>query len=192
MASWKLLHCFGLNSKIIDLMETLCTDTMPCSCVNVDGVMSDWFAVGGRVRQGCRIAPDLFLGPTDHMMERTVHRGMTGVTLGDEIFTDLDFADDVALLAEMLEVLVLTLSVMEEEQQTLGFISTGLKPRLSSSCNPATCSTVQVAGGQVEVVDSFVYLGSTIDSSGGSRGEILRGIGLARSCMNLLEKNLEI
>ena len=29
---------------------------------------------------------------------------MTSVTLGDEIFTDLDFADDVALLAEMLEV----------------------------------------------------------------------------------------
>jgi len=30
------------------------------------------------------------------------HRGMAGVTLGNEVFTDLDFADDVALLAEML------------------------------------------------------------------------------------------
>jgi len=35
---------------------------------------------------------------------------------------------------------------------------------------------------------AIVYLGSTIDSTGGSRGEILRWIGLARSCMNLLEK----
>jgi len=34
---------------------------------------------------------------------------MTDITLGDEIFTDLDFADDVALLAEQLEVLVLAL-----------------------------------------------------------------------------------
>jgi len=34
-------------------------------------------------------------------MERTVHQGMTGVTLGKEVFTDLDFADDVSLLAEM-------------------------------------------------------------------------------------------
>jgi len=32
---------------------------------------------------------------------------MAGVTLGNEVFTDLDFADDVALLAEMLEVLVI-------------------------------------------------------------------------------------
>ena len=47
-------------------------------------------------------------------MEHTVHRGMTSVTLGKEVFTDLDFADDVSLRAEMLEVLVLALTVMQE------------------------------------------------------------------------------
>ena len=31
------------------------------------------------------------------------------------MFTDLDFADDVSLLAEMSEVLVLALTVMQEE-----------------------------------------------------------------------------
>ena len=75
MALWKLLRSLGLHSKVVELMEGLYTDT--CSCINVDGVMSDWFAVGSGVRQSCRIAPDLFLGPMDHMMERTVHRGMT-------------------------------------------------------------------------------------------------------------------
>jgi len=59
MALWKLLHSLGLHSKVVDLMEGLYTDT--CSCVNVDGVMCDGFAVGSGVRQGCRIAPDLFL-----------------------------------------------------------------------------------------------------------------------------------
>ena len=54
------------------------------------------------------------------MMERMVHRGMTNVTLGKEVFTDLDFADDVSLLAEMLEVLVLILTVMQEEASTFG------------------------------------------------------------------------
>ena len=140
-------------------MEGLYTDT--CSCVNVDGLMSDWFAVGSDVRQGCRIAPDLFLGQMDHIIECTVHRGMTGVTLGKDVFTDLDFADDVSLLAEMLEVFVLALTVMQEE-----------------------------ADGHVEVVDAFVYLGCLIDSSGGSRGEVLHRIGLARSCMNMLERRI--
>jgi len=48
------------------------------------------------------------------LVERTVHRGMVGTTIGmkKESFTDLDFADDVVLLAEMLSVLVLALEVM--------------------------------------------------------------------------------
>jgi len=79
MALWKLLRSLGLHSKVVDLMEGLYTDT--CSCVYVDDVMSDWFALGSGVRQGCRIAPDLFLGPMDHMMERTVRREK-------EVFTD--------------------------------------------------------------------------------------------------------
>ena len=45
---------------------------------------------------------------------------MTGVTLGKEVFTDLDFADDISLLAVMLEVLVLALTVMQEEASTFG------------------------------------------------------------------------
>ena len=82
MALWKQLRTvrsLGLHSKAVDLIEGPYTDT--CSCVNVDGVMCDGFAVGSGVRQGCRIAPDLFLGPMDHMMERTVRREK-------EVFTD--------------------------------------------------------------------------------------------------------
>ena len=40
------------------------------------------------------------------------------------------------------------------------------------------------------MVDAFVYLGCLIDSSCGSRGEVLRRIGLARSCMNMLERRI--
>jgi len=45
---------------------------------------------------------------------------MVGTTIGKESFTDLDFADDVALLAEMLSVLVLALEVMDREAHPLG------------------------------------------------------------------------
>ena len=47
-----------------------------------------------------------------------------------------------------------------------------------------------MADGHVEVVDAFVYLGCMIDSSGGSRGEVLHRNGLARSCMNMLERRI--
>jgi len=122
------------------------------------------------------------------MMKRTVHRRMTGVTVGKEVFTDLDFADDVSLLAEMLEVLVLALTVMQEEASTLDLQTNWSKTKILQVPSSSSSSTVKVADGHVEVVDAFVYLGCLIDSSGGSRGEVLRRIGLARSCMNMLER----
>ena len=54
---------------------------------------------------------------------------MTGVTLEKEEFTDLDFVDDVSLLAEMLEVLVLALTVMHEETSTFGLQINWLKTK---------------------------------------------------------------
>ena len=45
---------------------------------------------------------------------RSVHRGFVGVSLGQEVFTDLDFADDVSVMAEMLEVLILALELLIE------------------------------------------------------------------------------
>jgi len=102
----------------------------------------------------------------------------------------LDFADDVSLLAEMLEVLVLALTVMQEEASTFGLQINWSKTKILQVSSSSSSSTVQVADGQVEVVDAFVYLGCLIDSSGGSRGEVLRRIGLARSCMNMLERRI--
>jgi len=45
---------------------------------------------------------------------------LVGITLGQVTFTDLDFADDVAFMAEMLEVLILGLEVMNEESSLFG------------------------------------------------------------------------
>ena len=45
------------------------------------------FEIRSGVRQGCSIAPSLFLPPTDWVLERTEHKGL-GL-----VFTDLDFAD---------------------------------------------------------------------------------------------------
>ena len=95
-------------------------------------------------------------------MERIAHRGMAGVTLGNEVFTDLEFADDVALLAEMLEVLVLAMTIMQEEAAVFGLQINWSKTKILQVPSSMPCSTVQVADGHVEVVDAFVYLGSTV------------------------------
>ena len=61
-----------------------------------------WFEVLGGVHQGCAIALDLFLAQVDWILQRTLERSSLGVKIGCQSFTDLDYADDVALLAELL------------------------------------------------------------------------------------------
>ena len=82
---------------------------------------------------------------------------MAGVTLGKEVFTDLDFANDVSLLAEMLEFLVLALTVMQEEATRFGLQINWSKTKILQVPSFASSSTVQVADGHVEAVDAFVY-----------------------------------
>jgi hypothetical protein len=63
-----------------------------------------------------------------------------GAMLGEEVFTDLDYADDVALLAEMLEVLILSLEVMQENwrrHDLLDWRSTGARPKSRPQLTPS-------------------------------------------------------
>ena len=61
---------------------------------------SEWFHVLSEVCQGCIVAPDLFLNQMDWILDRTVEQSPLSVSIGEESFTDLDYADDVALLVE--------------------------------------------------------------------------------------------
>jgi len=76
--------------------------------------------INSGVRQGCTLAPNVFLAPMDWTMSRIVSKGGLGATVGDQLITDLDYANDIALLAEMLEVLLTSLDIMQSEALTFG------------------------------------------------------------------------
>jgi len=61
------------------------------------------------------LAPDSFATGMDWLLDRTVESCSIGVALGQSSFTDLDFADDVSLLAELLKLLVPILETMASE-----------------------------------------------------------------------------
>ena len=82
-----------------------------------------------------------------------------------ETFTDLDFADDVSLLTSMLEIVVLAIETLHEESSQLGLEINWTKPKIHVFDEDISQpSKVSVLGHDVEVVDSFVYLGSCIDT----------------------------
>jgi len=61
------------------------------------------------------LAPHSFATGMDWLLDRTVESCSIGVVFGQSSFTDLDFADDVFLLAELLELLVLILETTASE-----------------------------------------------------------------------------
>jgi len=67
------------------------------------------------------LAPDSFATSMDWMLEKTVGQVMNGVSFGQDSYIDLDFADDVSLLAGLLEFLIPVLERMATETASLGF-----------------------------------------------------------------------
>lgn len=187
-ALWLLLRSLGIPLKIVGLIQELYTDTV--SSVRMEGCLSNWFEIKSGVRQGCTIAPSLFLTPMDWILERTVHKGLAGATLGDEVFSDLDYADDVALLAEMLEVLILSLDIMHEEARPFGLEINWSKTKIQTTVDCPVTQQVLVAGNAVDIVDSFTYLGCLVDRNGRSEPEVARRIAIARNCMASLDRNI--
>ena len=62
-------------------------------------ILLRWFKIEASVRQGYVLAPDSFATGMDWLLDRTVESCSIGVAFGQSSFTDLDFADDVSLLA---------------------------------------------------------------------------------------------
>jgi len=107
------------------------------------------------VRQACVLAPDSFATGVDWLLERTVDTGSTRVSFGPHSFSDLDFADDVALLAKLLELLVPALETMASEAVSLGLELNWQKTK------------VQALGSREDVPSSITVLGQ---DSGGCNG----------------------
>ena len=85
------------------------------------GTHSSWFKIEAGVRQGCVLAPDSIATGMDLLLDRTIESCSIGVAFGQSFFADLDFADDVSLLAELLELLVSILETIASEAASLGF-----------------------------------------------------------------------
>ena len=97
----------------------------------MSGSESAWFPIESGVRQGCVLAADSFATGMDWVLERTV-AATHGVSFGQHSFTDLDFADDVCFLAELLELLVPVLETMASEAASLGLEVNWLKTKVLS------------------------------------------------------------
>jgi hypothetical protein len=117
--------------------------------------------------------------------------------VGNQSFSDIDYADDGALLnntpLEWQKILI----EYEEAANTMGLHTNWSKTKIQNIGAGSTPDPVLMGNQTVEPVTKFTYLGSVIDSEGYSLPEIHRRLGLANSVMGQLDivwrqKNLSL
>ena len=143
------------------------------------------------MRQGCVLSPDAFAVAEDRMMEKVVEHSGIGASIGDVTVTDFDFADDVAILSEVLELLTEALVVFEEEASALGLHINWAKTKIQ--CLDGSVldrKTVPVRSESVEVVDRFNYLGVVQHTATHGKPEIADRLAKAWGAFGSLRKTV--
>ncbi len=183
-AIWNILKSYGIPDKIIRLIK-LFYNKFEC-CVDLCPELSDWFEVTTGVRQGCILSPILFLITIDWVL-RQANQNTRGIRwTQDGELHDLDFADDLALLAEILEQLQIKTDNLAyyAEQTGLQINVNKTKTMYIAADND---DHITIENEPVENVNKFTYLGSLIDPVKGASSDIKARIDKANGSYAMLK-----
>ena len=149
--------------------------------------ISKTFPVNSGVRQGCILSPMLFLITIDWVMRQTTADKARGIqwTLLSHL-EDLDFADDLALLASRNE------HLQKKTDRLVNFASqTGLEINTAKtkvmSINTANPPPITIKDKELDFVEDFTYLGSLISKDNGARKDIQSRLAKARRAFAQLQ-----
>jgi len=90
----------------------------------------------------------------DFIMEHVSRR--VGIQVGQHTFTDIDYADDVALLVDKEESIRTALAAMDEEASKFGLRVSWTKTKIQNLGSGSTPLPVTVDGNTVDPVKEFI------------------------------------
>ena len=183
---WRLLEHYGIPPKIINLIKAMYDETT-CRIVH-GGTLTECFKVETGVRQGCLLSPFFFLLAIDWIMKTTTQGKRNGIqwTIWNQL-EDLDFADDVALLAHSHTQMQDKILTLNRNSAKLG-LHINLEKTKIMKCNNTCNNPVKIEGVPIEEVDHFTYLGSIVDKGGGTERDVKQRIIKARTAFIQLNK----
>ena len=170
---FKILIAYGIPRKIVDLIKLMYLNTK-ARVVTPDGETCLFDILAG-VLQGDTLAPFLFIIVVDYCMR--VALGNDGHTLGftvkprqsrripAETVTDAGFADDIALLSDLITQAQELLRRLEDSAESVGLYMNAKKTKAVVYNQDPSQTLTSKAGDPIEIVPDFVYLGAWVDSS---------------------------
>lgn len=179
---WQVLQRMGVPQHLISTIKNLYDKQEATVRTNYGN--TDWYQVGKGVRQGCILSPYLFNIYAEFIMrEANIGASGMGLRIGGRQIDNLRYADDTTLVAESKDDLVKLIHRVKAESEKLGLRLNVKKTKVMTTEYE---QDFEVDGVHLEVVDSFVFLGSLITSSGSCEAEIRRRIALGRKAIGSL------
>jgi len=194
-ALWRILQHYGLQPKLVGLLEDLYKRTESAVIVGHD--ITEWFNQSVGVRQGCIMSPDLFNLYLEHIMRLALDRlnqEEVGASVGGRQLNNLRFADDIGLLAETADKAQQLLTRVDEESTKFGQAIHNKKTewmwvRPTPKKNELSeHKEILLKGEPLAEVKTFKYLGATISSHGDCMPDIRIRTATALSSMGDLQK----
>ena len=176
----------GIPMKVIAILKSLYSGRR--SWVRVSGELSRSFEIKTGVKQGCIISPCLFNIILDWVLAKAT-KDCRGVLVSNELSkTDLGYADDLAYLGESEIDLQKFLNNLHTYGSMIGLQISIKKTKLMTNLD--SCS-LSLNNEPIEVVNSFVYLGSTFEMNQiNCSKDIFTRIGKASSAFSRLKSPL--
>ena len=181
---WKVLRHYGVPKKLVNMIKNS-YEGMSCRVIH-EGQLTKNFEVMTGVRQGCLLSLFLFILVIDWVMKIATKEKRIGIqwTMLTQL-DDLDFADDLALLSH-------SHMQMQDKTTELALISAQVGLKINKRKTKilrtnTTCETpIMLEGETLEEVKDFRYLGSIVDTHGGTEADVKKRISKARVAFYLL------
>ena len=166
-AIWKLIQHYGFPPKFVTIIQQL-YENATCQVIH-EGKLTEPFVVQTGVRQGCLLTATIFLIVIDWVTRKAKKDRRLGIhwTLPKQL-EDLDFSDDISLLAHWHEDAQTKLKHVADEAEKVG-LQININKTEVMRVNNNRQQAIQLRGKEIKEADSFTYLGSVVSKDGGNR-----------------------
>ncbi len=150
--------------------------------MRTDTGTSEFFDIVTGVRQGCILSPMLFLLAIDYVIRKTTSGHECGISWTKQTrLADLDFADDIALLAESREKLQQLTTRLEKFALKIGLRINIKKTQVMqmSREDEDLLMPITIGNQPLTDIDRFTYFGSVIAQDGDAEPDVTQRIGKA-------------
>ncbi|XP_072402422.1 uncharacterized protein [Diabrotica undecimpunctata] len=183
----EVLHKIGVDYKDIRTIASLYWGQT--AKVKVGSTFTNKIEIKKGVRQGCILSPILFNIYSEEVFKTALEESTVGIKINGEIINNIRYADDTVILASSMEELSCLMSKIQKTSAQYGLRLNITKTKwmlVSKTQQPP--QQLILDDERIEHVDSYIYLGTTVNSNWDQAKEIRIRVEKARASFTSMKQ----